>query len=142
MRQERSPWFRNDRAEHQWVPVSRLLASDPMRRWGVAAGVIALVAFLPPLARAAPSSSSSPFALREIIEGYYGTPFTHPNRLDLVRWEAAHGMNIYRGSISADQRPQRRPTSDAEHLNRATLALAGAGPEQELLFGSGNARCN
>ena len=85
-----------------WVPVGRLLASDSMRRWGVAAGFIALVAVLPPAAGAAPSSSSSAFALRGIIEGYYGAPFTHADRLDLVRWEAAHALNTYINAAKMD----------------------------------------
>jgi hyaluronoglucosaminidase len=37
----------------------------------------------------------SPFAWRGIVEGFYGTPYTHAERLDLLRFEAAHGMNAY-----------------------------------------------
>lgn len=29
------------------------------------------------------------------VEGYYGTPLTHQERLDLVAWLGAHGMNAY-----------------------------------------------
>jgi len=45
---------------------------------------------------AAPAgAASSPFTWRGIIEGFYGPPYTHGDRLDLIRWEAAHHMNLY-----------------------------------------------
>jgi hypothetical protein len=40
-------------------------------------------------------AASSPFTWRGIIEGFYGPPYTHGDRLDLIRWEAAHHMNLY-----------------------------------------------
>jgi len=35
------------------------------------------------------------FAVRGIVEGFYGTPWSHQDRLDLLRFEGEHGMNSY-----------------------------------------------
>ncbi|MGO8790911.1 MAG: beta-N-acetylglucosaminidase domain-containing protein [Terriglobia bacterium] len=35
------------------------------------------------------------FAERGVVEGFYGTPWTHQNRIDILRFEGAHGMNVY-----------------------------------------------
>ena len=35
------------------------------------------------------------FPERGVVEGFYGTPWTHQDRLDILRFEAAHGMNVY-----------------------------------------------
>ncbi len=35
------------------------------------------------------------FPVRGIVEGFYGTPWSHQDRLDLLRFEGAHGMNAY-----------------------------------------------
>ncbi|HEV2426438.1 MAG TPA: beta-N-acetylglucosaminidase domain-containing protein [Terriglobia bacterium] len=35
------------------------------------------------------------FAVRGIVEGFYGTPWSHQDRLDLLRFEGRHGMNSY-----------------------------------------------
>jgi len=35
------------------------------------------------------------FAVRGIVEGFYGTPWSHQDRLDLLRFEGQHGMNSY-----------------------------------------------
>ncbi len=39
--------------------------------------------------------ASSPFAVRGVVEGFYGRPWTHPQRLDLVEFIAARGMNTF-----------------------------------------------
>lgn len=39
--------------------------------------------------------SASPFAIRGVIEGFYGTPWTHEQRLSLITFLAAHGMNTF-----------------------------------------------
>jgi hyaluronoglucosaminidase len=39
--------------------------------------------------------SGSPFAVRGVIEGFYGNPWTQAQRLDMVDWLAAHGMNTF-----------------------------------------------
>ncbi len=35
------------------------------------------------------------FALRGVVEGFYGPPWTHADRLELLHFEGQHGMNIY-----------------------------------------------
>lgn len=35
------------------------------------------------------------FGVRGIVEGFYGTPWSHQDRLDLLRFEGRHGMNSY-----------------------------------------------
>jgi hypothetical protein len=35
------------------------------------------------------------FAVRGIVEGFYGTPWSHQDRLDILRFEGQHGMNSY-----------------------------------------------
>lgn len=38
---------------------------------------------------------SGPFPVRGVIEGFYGPPYTHPQRLDLIRFLGAHGFDLY-----------------------------------------------
>lgn len=35
------------------------------------------------------------FPVRGIVEGFYGTPWDHHDRLDMLRFEGQHGMNVY-----------------------------------------------
>jgi hypothetical protein len=35
------------------------------------------------------------FPIRGIVEGFYGPPWSHDDRLDVLRFEGQHGMNIY-----------------------------------------------
>jgi hyaluronoglucosaminidase len=35
------------------------------------------------------------FPERGVVEGFYGTPWTHRDRVDILRFEGAHGMNVY-----------------------------------------------
>jgi hypothetical protein len=35
------------------------------------------------------------FRERGIVEGFYGKPWTHQDRLDILRFEGQHGMNVY-----------------------------------------------
>src|SRR6476469_1355570 len=39
--------------------------------------------------------SGSPFAVRGVIEGYYGPPWTHQQRLDLIGFLGDRGMNTF-----------------------------------------------
>ena len=36
-----------------------------------------------------------PFAVRGVVEGFYGTPWTHDARIEVMSFLAAHGMNAY-----------------------------------------------
>ncbi len=40
-------------------------------------------------------SAAAPFAVRGVIEGFYGNPWTREQRLELVEFLAAHGMNTF-----------------------------------------------
>jgi hyaluronoglucosaminidase len=40
-------------------------------------------------------SSSSPFAIRGVIEGFYGPPWSHSQRLDLISFLGMRGMNTF-----------------------------------------------
>jgi len=35
------------------------------------------------------------FPVRGIVEGFYGTPWSHRQRLEVLRFEGQHGMNVY-----------------------------------------------
>jgi len=35
------------------------------------------------------------FAIRGVVEGFYGTPWTYAERIDMLRFESQHGMNVY-----------------------------------------------
>jgi len=35
------------------------------------------------------------FPERGVVEGFYGTPWTHQDRVDILRFEGAHRMNVY-----------------------------------------------
>ena len=35
------------------------------------------------------------FPERGVVEGFYGPPWTHQDRIDILRFEGAHGMNVY-----------------------------------------------
>lgn len=68
-----------------------------MRRRLILAACTSLIALLvAPVAGAAQRpATTSPFPYRGVIEGFYGTPYSHDDRVDLLQWEAAHGMNIF-----------------------------------------------
>ena len=40
-------------------------------------------------------SGASPFEVRGVIEGFYGNPWTHAQRLAMVDWLADHGLNTF-----------------------------------------------
>ena len=40
-------------------------------------------------------STSSPFAIRGVIEGFYGAPWSHEQRLDLIDFLGERGMNTF-----------------------------------------------
>ena len=52
-----------------------------------------------PAAAASPNATASPFgdgfASRGVIEGFYGPPWSHQDRLDLIRFMGRVGMNVY-----------------------------------------------
>lgn len=46
--------------------------------------------------------TTSPFAIRGVIEGFYGRPWTHQQRLGLIDFLAARGMNTFASSPKDD----------------------------------------
>ncbi|MEO7979556.1 MAG: protein O-GlcNAcase [Sporichthyaceae bacterium] len=62
------------------------------------------------------------FAVRGIIEGFYGRPWTHEQRLDMVRFLGAHRMNTFVYSPKDDVFTRRRWRDDLPPPERAALA--------------------
>lgn len=69
--------------------------------WLAALAILAAaaVAILAGLALATPARAAgaprSPFAWRGIVEGSYGAPWNHGQRLRMLAWMSAHGLNAY-----------------------------------------------
>jgi hyaluronoglucosaminidase len=104
-----------------------------MRRFGVrSAGVLAAVAMASvtfvPVARAA---VPAPFAWRGIIEGFYGKPYSHADRMDLLRWEEAHGMNTFVNAAKEDEYVR---TSWRESYPAAQISACGGSPTSDRGF--------
>jgi hyaluronoglucosaminidase len=47
-------------------------------------------------------ASSSPFPMRGVIQGFYGQPWSHTERMATLRWMGAQGMNVYVHAPKAD----------------------------------------
>jgi hyaluronoglucosaminidase len=52
--------------------------------------------------------NTSPFAVRGVVEGFYGPPYTFPQRDDLISWMGGRGYNLYIYG----------PKNDRQHRNR------------------------
>jgi hyaluronoglucosaminidase len=70
----------------------------------------------------------SPFALRGLIEGFYGTFYTFPERDDMIRFLGAHGFNFYAYGPKNDRQHRMRwwdpyPDEVMESFAR-TIAIA------------------
>ena len=73
---------------------------------------------------------------RGIVEGAYGRPWTHAERMDVLRWMADHGFNAYVHAPKDDlyQRTQwrdpypaaSRPSSSARSGSRAGSGSSGS----------------
>ena len=65
-------------------------------------------------------AAASPFALRGVIEGFYGNPYTHEQRLELVDFIAERGLNafIYGPKDDPLMRARWRDPYDGEALER------------------------
>jgi hyaluronoglucosaminidase len=69
------------------------------------------------------------FAVRGVVEGFYGTPWSHDARLEVMSFLAGHGMNAYAYAPKDDarHRTEWRLPYDAADLGRfAELAAAGS----------------
>jgi hyaluronoglucosaminidase len=68
---------------------------------------------------------ASPFAVRGVIEGFYGHPWTHQQRLDLIDFIAERGMNTFLYSPKDDPliRQEWRTPYDGASLDQLTELL-------------------
>jgi hyaluronoglucosaminidase len=69
-----------------------------------------------------------PFAVRGVVEGFYGTPWTHDARIEVMSFLAAHGMNAYAYAPKDDARHRaewRVPYERAELERFRELAAHG-----------------
>lgn len=67
------------------------------------------------------------FPLRGVVEGFYGDPWTHADRLNILRFEGRHGMNLYIYGPKDDpyhRRLWREPYPGAELKRLSQLASA------------------
>ena len=70
-----------------------------------------------------------PFAVRGVVEGFYGTPWKHDARLEVMSFLAARGMNAYAYAPKDDarHRAEWRVNYDEAELERfRELAAHGA----------------
>ena len=77
-----------------------------------------------------------PFAVRGVVEGFYGTPWTHDARLEVISFLAARGMNAYAYAPKDDARHRaewREPyePADLDHFRE----LAAHGGAHGVRFG-------
>jgi hyaluronoglucosaminidase len=80
---------------------------------------------------------TSPFAIRGVIEGFYGNPWTHQQRLECVRFIGARGMNTFIYGPKDDPLVRRRwrEPYPAEALARLTeLVRTGADAGVEIVY--------
>lgn len=71
-------------------------------------------------------ATSSPFAIRGVLEGFYGHPWTHQQRLDLIPFLARRGMNSFVYAPKDDPLLRRdwRMAYEGEWLARLSELLA------------------
>lgn len=67
------------------------------------------------------------FPERGIVEGFYGKPWSHQDRLDMLRFEGEHGMNVYYYAPKDDPYHRnlwRKPYPHREYARLGELASA------------------
>ena len=72
---------------------------------------------------------TSPFAIRGVIEGFYGNPWTHEQRLECIRFIGARGMNTFVYGPKDDplvRRRWREPYPDEALARLTELVRTGA----------------
>jgi hyaluronoglucosaminidase len=80
---------------------------------------------------------TSPFAVRGVIEGFYGNPWTHEQRLECVRFIGARGMNTFVYGPKDDplvRRSWRVPYADDALRRISELVVAGADAGVEIVY--------
>lgn len=81
--------------------------------------------------------SASPFRVRGVIEGFYGPPWTHEQRLDMAAFLGRHGMNTFAYAPKDDPllRAEWRSPYSGEDLKRLRELLDACRASQvDLLF--------
>jgi hyaluronoglucosaminidase len=76
------------------------------------------------------------FEVRGVVEGFYGTPWSHDARLEMLRFIGLHGMNAYAYAPKDDakHRAEWRLPYDATETKRFE-ELAACGREADVRFG-------
>lgn len=80
---------------------------------------------------------ASPFAVRGVVEGYYGRPWTHQQRLELIGFIAARGMNTFVYAPKDDpliRREWRQPYDGADRARLTELVERGRAHGVDVVF--------
>ena len=86
----------------------------------------------------APPAPRPPFATRGVIEGFYGNPWTHDERLDCIRFIGRHRMNAFLYGPKDDplvRRRWREPYDEAGLARLRELIDTGTGVGVEIAYG-------
>ncbi|MBV8984756.1 MAG: beta-N-acetylglucosaminidase domain-containing protein, partial [Acidimicrobiia bacterium] len=77
--------------------VTTVLGSRRLRRAFAVVAAVTFGAVLVPVTATAGRAASAPppFAFTGAIEGSYGPPWSHADRLSAINWMAANGLDIY-----------------------------------------------
>ncbi len=82
-------------------------------------------------------TAGGPFAVRGVVEGFYGRPWSHEQRLDLIGFLADRGMNTFVYSPKDDplmRHHWRAPYRDKARARLAELIAACAGRGVDFVF--------
>jgi hypothetical protein len=76
------------------------------------------------------------------VEGYYGPPLSHPDRIELVEWMGAHGFNAYGYAPKDDPYHRERwrepyPADREAHFSELVAAGTAAGVDVALVISPG-----
>ncbi|MFD2369909.1 protein O-GlcNAcase [Brevibacillus sp. GCM10020057] len=77
------------------------------------------------------------FAVRGVIEGFYGTPWTHAERLDMIRFMSRHGYNAYFYSPKDDlylREKWMEPHPEAAFAELGELIRAAASVDVQFVY--------
>jgi len=84
-----------------------------------------------------PTATNSPFKIRGVIEGFYGQPWTHEQRLDMIDFISNRGMNTFAYAPKDDplmRHNWRQPYEGAELARLSELAAACRDNAVDLLY--------
>lgn len=84
-----------------------------------------------------PARQTSGFGIRGVVEGFYGTPWTHADRLEMIRFIGARGMNRFVYSPKDDpylRRHWAQPYGPEALADLAELVVAGSSVGVDLIY--------